>query len=162
MSAMLARAGDAALRVAATALLLSLLTSVSLGVASRQLGEPLSWTDELAQYLLVWTGFAGWMIAARSRAHIRIGVFAGMFGRLPRLALECATQTAVALFGGALVWYSFALIQRNLDVESISVPWPAAVLYLPLPLLGIVLILQALADALAAVRGDAIGEGQVL
>ena len=58
---------DRRVRAAAVGLLLALLVAVLLGVASRQLNAPLAWTDELAQYLLVWTGFTGWIIAARRR-----------------------------------------------------------------------------------------------
>ena len=50
---------DRLVRAAAVGLLLALLVAVLLGVASRQLNAPLAWTDELAQYLLVWTGFTG-------------------------------------------------------------------------------------------------------
>lgn len=145
---------DRLVQAAAVVLLLALLISVALGVISRQLNQPLSWTDELAQYLLVWTGFAGWMIAARRRGHIRITVFANLLPNAPRLALEIATQAAVALMGAAMIWYSFGLIQRNWDVESISLPFTGAMLYAPLPLLGAVLIFQAIADALAATHGD--------
>ncbi len=144
---------DRLVRAAAVVLMLALLISVTLGVLSRQINQPLSWTDELAQYLLVWTGFAGWMIATRRHAHIRITMFADRLPGAPRILLELLIQAALALFGAALVWYSFRLIQRNLDVESISVPFPAAALYVPLPFLGLTLILQAAADAMVALRG---------
>jgi TRAP-type C4-dicarboxylate transport system permease small subunit len=154
---------DRTVKATAALLLMALLVSVALGVLSRALNQPLSWTDELAQYLLVWTGFAGWMIASRSHGHIRITFLANMLRGGNRIALELATQAAVAFMGAALIWYSVALIRRNLDVESISLPFPSAALYVPLPLLGATLILQAIADVLAALRGDAnISEGQVL
>ena len=144
---------DRLVRVAAVVLLLTLLVCVVLGVISRQLNAPLAWTDELAQYLLVWTGFVGWIIAARRRSHIRITVIAD---RLPRIAgqgLEIVTQLAVILFAGVLVRYSFALIERNWDVESIALPVSSAALYIVMPLAGLALILQALADIAAVVSG---------
>ena len=66
---------------AACLLMLALLASVSLGVLFRALGSPLVWSDEMAQYLLVWTGFAGWMIASRNGNHIRSNVFIDMLPR---------------------------------------------------------------------------------
>lgn len=154
---------DRLLRHLATALLLSLLAAVVAGVISRQIGAPLAWTDELAQYLLVWTGFAGWMIATRKNSHIRITVvterLTGAVGR----GLEVLTQIGIAALGAGLLWHSVALIRRTWDIESVSVPLPAAVLYLPLPLLGLVLIAQALLDARAAMVGKAhVSGGQVL
>ncbi|MBN9468642.1 MAG: TRAP transporter small permease [Bosea sp.] len=144
---------DRLVRAAAVALLLSLLVAVLLGVASRQLNAPLAWTDELAQYLLVWTGFVGWIIAARRRSHIRITIFAD---RLPRPAgrvLEVATQVAIIVFAAVLVRYSFGLIERNWDVESIALPVSSAALYVVMPLAGLALILQALAEIGDVVAG---------
>ena len=37
------------------------------------LGDPLTWSDELARYLFVWCAFLGWVIAARRRSHLAIG-----------------------------------------------------------------------------------------
>ena len=97
----------------------------------------------MAQYLLVWTGFAGWLLASRNRSHIRITVVGDKLPARARIKLEIAIQAAVAAFGAGIVYFSFALIRRNLDVESISLPIPHATVYLPLPLLGVALILQA-------------------
>jgi TRAP-type C4-dicarboxylate transport system permease small subunit len=137
---------DRLVRGAAVALLLALLVAVLLGVASRQLNAPLAWTDELAQYLLVWTGFTGWIIAARRRSHIRITVFADLLPRSAGRLLEVLTQAAIILFAAILIRYSFGLIERTWDVESIALPITSAALYVVMPLAGLALILQALAE----------------
>ena len=154
---------DRLLRGLAVVLLLALLVSVTAGVISRQIGAPLPWTDELAQYLLVWTGFCGWMIASRKRGHIRITVFADRLPQLPAQTLELLTQTAMGLFGAGLLWYSLALINRTWDIESISLPVTAAFLYLPLPLLGLLTMAQAGLEFANAARGNhRIDGGQIL
>jgi TRAP-type C4-dicarboxylate transport system permease small subunit len=144
---------DRIVRAAAVALLLSLLVAVLLGVLSRQLNAPLAWTDELAQYLLVWTGFVGWIIAARRRSHIRITVFAEKLPAGAGRVLEVVTQVAIILFAAVLIRYSFALIERNWDVESIALPISGAALYIVMPLAGFALILQALAEIGDVVAG---------
>jgi TRAP-type C4-dicarboxylate transport system permease small subunit len=143
----IARAADAALAIAAALLLAALLTTVGIGVISRGLGSPVAWSDELARFLLVWVAFFGWMLAARRHSHIRIEVFIAKLPPRLRRAAEIATQLAIAGFGLALAWYGWALIDRNMDVEAISLPLPQAVLYMPLPLAGLVIALLALADA---------------
>lgn len=147
---MIARAADAALAIVAALLLAALLGTVSIGVVSRGLGNPVGWSDELARFLLVWLAFFGWMLAARRRSHIRIEVFVARLPPRLRRAAEIATQLAIAGFGLALAWYGTALIERNLDVEAINLPLPQAVLYMPLPLAGLVIALLALADARGA------------
>jgi TRAP-type C4-dicarboxylate transport system permease small subunit len=144
---------DRIVRAAAVALLLSLLVAVLLGVVSRQLNAPLAWTDELAQYLLVWAGFIGWIIAARRRSHIRITVIADRLPAIARRGLEIVTQLAIILFAGVLVRYSFALIERNWDVESIALPVSSAALYIVMPIAGLALIVQALAEIVDTLTG---------
>ncbi|BCB18408.1 TRAP transporter small permease [Bosea sp. ANAM02] len=142
----LAALADRLVYWAAVALLLTLLAVVVLGVLFRQINQPLAWSDELAQYLLVWTGFVGWIIAARRRAHIRIMVFAQRLPRAAQAVLEIATQVAVIVFAGVLLRYSWALVERNWDVESIALPISSAALYIVMPFAALALILQALAE----------------
>jgi TRAP-type C4-dicarboxylate transport system permease small subunit len=144
---------DRLLRWSAVVLLLTLLASVLIGVISRQLNAPVAWSDELAQYLLVWTAFVGWIIASRRRAHIRITVFADKLPAPLGLALELLTQGLVVLFALVLLRYSFGLIDRTWDVESIALPITAAALYVVMPLAALALTLQALGDATLALAG---------
>jgi TRAP-type C4-dicarboxylate transport system permease small subunit len=136
---------DRLLRLAAVLLVLALLATVTLGVVFRQIGNPLVFSDELAQYLLVWTGFTGWMIAGRRRSHIRITVIANRLPGPARRALEVAIQTAVLVLAVAMVWYGPSLIARNIDIEWVSLPLSAAILYLPVPIAGAALAIESLA-----------------
>lgn len=148
----MARLVDGGLRVAAVMLLLALLAAVMTGVVTRQLGAPVSWSDEAAQYLLVWTGFTGWIIGARAGEHIRITV---LLDRLPGAArrwAEALIQLSVAVLALGLLWWGTPLIERNWDVEWISLPLPAGLLYVPIPFAAALLIGQALLDAAAALR----------
>jgi TRAP-type C4-dicarboxylate transport system permease small subunit len=149
----IAAATEWALRVAAVVLLLGMLGCVVAGVVSRQLGNPLSWTDEAAQYLLVWTGFTGMVLAARRRSHIRIDVFIDRLPPLARRVAEVIIQASVIFFAFALLRYSPALIERNLDVEWISVPLSAALLYIPLPIAAVALVSSAVVQLVEAFRG---------
>jgi TRAP-type C4-dicarboxylate transport system permease small subunit len=149
----LIRLSDRLVRYAAVALLLTLLATVVAGVVSRQLNAPLAWSDELAQYLLVWTGFTGWIVAARRRSHIRITVFADKLPARAGRLLEIVTQAAIILFAAVLTNYSFGLIDRTWDVESIALPVSTAALYMMMPLTGLALILQALAEIADIVAG---------
>jgi TRAP-type C4-dicarboxylate transport system permease small subunit len=144
---------DRALRVVAVLLLLALLLAVMTGVVSRQLGNPVSWSDEAAQYLLVWTGFTGWMIGARRRDHIRIGAFVDLLPGGARRWAEAVTQLVCLVFALALLWWGFPLIERNWDVEWISLPLPAGLLYVPVPFAAVLLAGQALLEMTRAIRG---------
>jgi TRAP-type C4-dicarboxylate transport system permease small subunit len=128
--------------------MLALLGAVVIGVVARQLNHPVAWSDEMAQHLLVWTGFVGLMIASRRRAHIRICAIAD---RLPwpiRRPLEVVIQLAVIGFALALLWFGAPLVPRNWDIEWVSLPLSSALLYLPIPFAAVAVAAQAVAEIL--------------
>ncbi|MCX7327070.1 MAG: TRAP transporter small permease subunit [Hyphomicrobiales bacterium] len=145
---------DRLIRAAAVVLLLALLASVVIGVVSRQLNRAVPWSDELAQYLLVWTGLIGWTIAARRRSHIRIDVIINLLPRGLRLAMEVGIQLAVIVFAVALLRWGWPLIGRNWDIEWVSLPLSSALLYMPALFAGVVLIGQAIAEIALAFKGQ--------
>lgn len=134
---------DTILHAGAVLLMLSMLGVIVLGVVFRAANNPLVWSDELAQYLLVWLGFVGWMIASRRRNHIRITIFIDKLPDVARRAIEIVIQLAIILFAVVLMWQSQGLIQRNSDVYAVTLPFASALLYALLPVLGATLIVQA-------------------
>jgi TRAP-type transport system small permease protein len=149
----LAVALDRLIRLAAVALLFALLACVVTGVVSRLLNRPVVWSDEAAQYLLVWTGFIGWMIASRRRSHIRINVFIDRLPRPLRLMMEVLIQLAVIGLAIQMIRWGWPLIGRNWDIEWVTLPLSTALLYLPVPFAAAVLIGQAMVEIALAVRG---------
>jgi len=135
--------------------MLALLASVMAGVVSRLVGNPVPWSDEMAQSLLVWIGFTGLMIASRRRSHIRITV---LIDRLPgqlNTAFEIVLRLGVILFAASLLRWGTPLIGRNWDIDWVSLPLSAGLLYLPIPLVALVLIGQALVEIWELLRGGA-------
>lgn len=140
------RFADRLLEGAAVVVALTMLAVVVASVAFRALGNPLAWSDELAQYLLVWLGLIGWMIASRRRSHIRIVVLLDRLPEVARRFAEVAIRLAIIAFAAVLLWQSRGLIVRNIDIEAVTLPFPSALLYVLLPLLALVLIVQATAE----------------
>jgi TRAP-type C4-dicarboxylate transport system permease small subunit len=159
MISMLGRLANRSVEAAAVVLLLAMLGAVVLGVIYRAVGDPLVWSDELSQILLVWVGFLGWIIALRRGNHIRITTIAARLPQRLRLLLEIVIQIAIMIFAAVLIWQSWGLIRRNIDIYAVTLPLPSAVLYFPLPLLGLALITQTVADIAKAIRGETISSG---
>ncbi|MCB1815082.1 MAG: TRAP transporter small permease subunit [Candidatus Competibacteraceae bacterium] len=154
MFAILVRLSNRLVDLAGILLLLAMLASVSLGVVFRLLNQPLAWSDELAQYLLVWTAFVGWIIAGRRRSHIRITVLINRLAGWWRRGAEVLIQLLIAILGLLLLSQSFGLIARNTDVEWVSLPLSVALVYLPIPLAGFAVICQSLAQIVSTLRGE--------
>src|SRR5450755_1568166 len=109
----LAGAFDKASLLVCCALVTALLVCVSLGAATRSLGNPLIWTDELSRFLMVWLAVFGWVVASRKRIHVRIRYVQDRLPKRVHKAVELAIQAAMTLFGGLVAAYSVGLIGKN-------------------------------------------------
>ena len=141
---------DRLLQVFTGFLVAVLLCVVTAGIIFRAFNEPLSWTDEICGFLVVWLACLGWMIATRHNAHIRIRL---LLDKLPGKAwrgTEVVIQVAVALVGIVVAWKSIHLVQVNSDIEAMSLPISVAWMYAPLLPAGLLTTVQALADMFAS------------
>lgn len=140
------RVFDRLLEGLAALLIVALLVTVTLGIVTRALGEPLIWTDEVSRFLMLWVAVTGWMMASRRRAHIRIRFFHDMMPARGWRGAEAVMQLAMVLFGGLITWYSVHLVRSNYDLEATTVPLSMGLLYAPMVLAGLVTLLQGLAE----------------
>lgn len=159
MLAAIAKTFDRGLGWTAAILAAVLTAVVLLGIVSRGLGEPLVWTDEVSRFLMIWLAVAGWLMAGRNRAHIRIRFFHDLLPPRWHAASEAIMQVALVLCGILLAVFGFELVRRNLDIEATTIPLAMAWVYLPIAIGGGVMALQAAAESreavLAAVRRSA-------
>jgi TRAP-type C4-dicarboxylate transport system permease small subunit len=143
---------DLAAAFVSCALVTALLVCVALGVATRALGDPLIWTDELSRFLMVWLAVFGWIVASRKRIHVRIRFFQDRLPRQAHRIAEIAIQSAMALFGALVAVYGASLIGKNYDLEATSLPLSMAWMYAPLPLGGAITALQGVVETIEALR----------
>ena len=154
MRSFLGRTSDRLLAFAAVVLLLAMLACVFFGVVFRFINRPLAWSDEMAQYLLVWMAFIGWIIAGNRNSHIRVTVLIDRLKGRARDAAEIFMQLTVLFLGLVLMTRSFGLIERNMDVEWVSLPLSVALVYIPVPIAGFAIVVQCGLRILDIIRGD--------
>lgn len=147
------RAGlDRAFQWLAIGLTVALLAVVMLGVITRALGDPLIWTDEISRFLMVWVAVAGWLLATRRRAHIRIRFFHDMLPKRAWRAAEIVIQCGIVLLGAMLAWYGVDIVTRNRDMEALSLPISLAWMYAPIVIAGLVTAAQAIGEIVERLR----------
>ena len=137
---------DRSLQVFTAFLVVVLLCVVTAGIVYRAINQPLSWTDEICGFLMVWLACLGWMIATRHGTHIRIRLVQDLLPGATWRGTEVIIQVAVALIGGVVAWKSIHLMQVNSDIEAMSLPISVAWMYAPLLPAGLVTVGQAVAD----------------
>ena len=70
--------------------------------------EPLSWSDEIAQYMMLWSVYLSVSWAVRERAHIRVMNFINLFPRTISLGLTIFSD---------LVWFAMGVF---LTLQSVK------------------------------------------
>jgi TRAP-type C4-dicarboxylate transport system permease small subunit len=112
------------------------------------LGEALSFSEELARYMFVWSVAMGTALALRSHSHIGVEVFVE---RLPARFRDPAKIVGSLLnltFFGLLIWYGFVMVDMTMDQESAALLLPMGYVYLAIPISGIVLFVCEIANFL--------------
>jgi len=139
---------DRLLALTLTLLMATLVINVIWQVGSRYLlGDPSSFTEEAARFLLLWIGLLGGCYAYRTRSHLGLDIVTKQLAEpLQRLAAAIvlfATVTfafVVLIYGGGrLVWLTLYLNQT-----SAALGIPMGYVYLVLPLSGVLITYYSL------------------
>ena len=135
-----------------------LVLDVLLGVVSRYvMGKQVSWTEELACLLLVWSSFFGIALAFNSRSHLGIDLIVNMMGSAPKKTAATIAHvvtlafTVVAfLYGGCFLLHKAAFVTPNV-MPALQIP--DAVMYLPIPVCGLFILYFEIRNFAADLRG---------
>lgn len=103
-----------------------------------------AWTQEVATLMLVWFSLIGMAIGVLEKIHISIEMFTS---KLPGKAigvLESIDHILMAIFGGLMVYYGIIIMNMTKLSTMPATKMPSAVLYIILPLSGILVFLNAL------------------
>jgi TRAP-type C4-dicarboxylate transport system permease small subunit len=113
------------------------------------LGDPSSFTEELARYLLIWIGVLGAGYAVGQRAHLALELLPERLeGRslhmLRRVILGCVAAFALLIMvvGGIRLVY----LQFMLGQTSPTLGWPLGVVYAVVPLSGLVMLIYTVLE----------------
>lgn len=115
------------------------------------LGTPSSFTDELARFLLIWVGILGAAYVSGQNGHVSIDVLARRGSQKRQKKLKHIVQIAIVLFclfvmvlgGLRLVYVTYVLEQY-----SPALGLPLAMVYLVIPISGVLIIYYKISDML--------------
>jgi TRAP-type C4-dicarboxylate transport system permease small subunit len=147
---LVADASDRILRLALIVLMTVLVLTITWQVASRYfLGDPSSWTEELARFTLIWAGLLGAAYAYRTNAHVGIDILAGKLSNRGRRVLEVITAVCVIVFSLAVIvggGSSLVMLTAELEQTSASLGVQMSSVYAVIPLSGVLLTFYALVN----------------
>ena len=114
-------------------------------------GTPSSFTDELARYLMIWVGILGAAYVSGRNMHVAIDVLPARSGKTTQKRLKLIVNILIILFallamvigGCRLVYISYLLGQQSPALQI-----PLAVVYMVIPLSGLLIIYYKVSDIL--------------
>lgn len=112
------------------------------------LGDPSSFTEELARFLLIWVGVLGAGYAVGQRAHLALELLPERLEGRAYEWLGIAIEACVLLFAVAVMIVGglrLVYVQLSLGQTAASLGVPIGYVYLVLPLSGGVMVFYALA-----------------
>ena len=121
-------------------------------VASRFiLGSPSSFTDELARYLMIWIGILGAAYVSGRNMHVAIDVLPRRLSEKAQTKLKLVVRVLIILFcllamvigGSRLVYITYVLGQNSPALQV-----PLALVYIVIPISGILIIYYKISDVL--------------
>ena len=139
----------------AVALLMALMVgTIVLQVFCRfVLGNPLSWSEELARYAFVWITFLGAAVAYRHGAHIVVETVVVL---LPRRAQAVLAWVVDALMVAALVLLlvqGLGIVEVNSNVEATMLEIPMSWVYGSVPVSAAIMLAYQVERTLRRIKG---------
>jgi TRAP-type C4-dicarboxylate transport system permease small subunit len=115
------------------------------------LGAPSSFTDELARYLMIWIGILGAAYVSGRNKHVAIDVLPSRLSAKTQKKLSLVVRILIILFclfalvigGSRLVYVTYVL-----DQYSPALQVPLALVYMVIPISGILIIYYKITDIL--------------
>ena len=102
----------------------------------------LSFSEELARYMFIWSAFMGAAMALKKRSHVSIEIaVANLPKKLKRGAIVIANALSF-VFYSLLVIFGIVMVVHTMDQTSPALGLSMAFVYLAVPLAGIILLLN--------------------
>ena len=141
--------------------LLCMFVIVMLSVVFRVVvAVPASWTEELAQYTLIFLAFIGAAAVMRDERHIAITVFVDRMRRGPRRVLNIVNRLLMLPFFVIFAIGAFDNMRMNWEVELPTVAWMTiGYMYLVVFLSGLVMIFYLLMNLYREIAGRSLDVG---
>lgn len=112
------------------------------------LREPSTYTEELARFLLIWSGLLGACVAWRRRMHLSIRLF-GDTSVDPPLWMARVTLVSTAVFSVFVLGVGgirLVVLTLQLEQHSAALGWPLGYVYLAVPLTGALLLFYVVVE----------------
>ncbi len=119
--------------------IIGMITAITMQIVFRVFFNALSWSEEAARYLLVWSTFLGATMAYRRGMHIAVTFIVEAFPAGTRKILQILSHFLAAVFFIIIVYYGIRYMQMQAIQVSASLRLPMKYVYAVIPFSAIVM-----------------------
>jgi TRAP-type C4-dicarboxylate transport system permease small subunit len=127
-------------------------TSVMLDIATRSIGHPWLWLQEVTSTFFVYGIFVGAAAATRRNDHLHLTAVAETLHGAPRLIVETSIRLVVLGVAVCLVYFGYINFLRGFGSFRMPSMTPIASLYAAIPLSGALIALFAIEQLVNGLR----------
>lgn len=113
---------------------------IAVQIITRLLGISLPWSEELARFFLIWLTFLGCSLAVKQDSHLSVDFFVKKAPKKVQLVIGLFVKFLMIVFFGILLIYGMKLSIAAMATPSTSLQWPMGLIYMVLPISGIISI----------------------
>ena len=117
------------------------------------LGNPLSWSEELARYVFVWITFLGGAVAYRHGSHIIVETILVLLPRRAQLALAWLVDALMVVALVVLLVQGLNIVQVNSNVEATMLEIPMSWVYASVPVSAAVMMAYQVERTIRRIKG---------
>ncbi|WP_026894017.1 TRAP transporter small permease [Clostridiisalibacter paucivorans] len=134
-------------------IIIGMIISISLQIIFRVFFDALTWTEELARYLLVWATFLGTTLAYKRGMHISVTFLVNSFPKnIRKIIVVCSILFSIIFF---IVSVLFGFRYMNMQAHQVSAALRVSMrwVYLVIPIGFIIMIIHGITAILEEVFG---------
>jgi TRAP-type C4-dicarboxylate transport system permease small subunit len=117
------------------------------------LGDPLSWSEELARYVFVWITFLGAAVAYRHGTHIVVDTIIVLLPRRVQAILGWVVDTLMVAALLTLLVEGIGIVKVNSNVEATMLEIPMSWVYASVPVSAALMLVYQVDRTLRRIRG---------
>jgi len=121
------------------------------------LGSALSWSFEASVAMLTYLTFVGCYLAMRKNSHLKVDVFVRMLPRAGQMFLFVLNQLLIVGIGAVMLYHGGRQTVLFLDSKTLVMELPSGVLYVIIPISGLLMGADAVTGLVAGWRRFAVG-----
>lgn len=100
------------------------------------LDRPLSWTEEAARHLMIWSAFIGSAIGYRRNAHLGIDILVHYLetrGKRGVRTIRIVIDSLTIILSGLIIHFGISIVQRTMQQHSSALNIPMGYIYAAVP-----------------------------